>query len=702
MNFHRARALAALPCAAVFSLPCFSQSDPDPAASRIDVVQITATRFSEPVQEVPVSMSIVTHDDLLARGANDLRTALALVAGAGVAPGGDAGPASAVPGLLGTREADDFLLLIDDVPAGGAFTPPFEAISLNNVERIEVLRGSAPVYFGTTAFAGTINVIHYKAGTAAPEIKVAAGSYGSAAVSGARVLSAGPVSQSLAAELSHDRLSDRRAQFNRAQGDYRLSTAILGGEFRVDLHLLSLRQHPASPTPVDDSGQLTHDVSADFNQNPGDAKLDTRRQQLVLAYDQSLPIGRWGSTLSYTHTHVDAVRGFLLDGGLDKRDGENAQGARQSRVLKDLFFDTHITDRPLPWLDVTYGLNELYGRAQQASDTFTYVVPLDGSRPSNLADGTEAGTASLRDRRSFFGLYGQSRVRFSPDVSMLAGLRLSHTTETRDTASDDTASIAQSSRTTRLNGSIGGLWEVWRDKSGDLDDVSVYASAGNTFQPPQLDFGADAGSQPLLHPETQKSLNLGLKADGDDGRFDVDLEAFFVAFANQAITSQVGGSPVLQNGGNERYQGVQVEASYRPVPGWSVSGNVSEGQAKYRQFTTLINGTPTSLEGRYLVLTPRLRSGAAVAYSPSRGPGFSLTANYTGARYLDQLNQSRVKGFTTFDASLNWRFDAWTLSASGSNMSNRRDAVLAGELGDSQIYRMPGRRIFVSAAARFR
>ena len=702
MNFHRARALAALPCAVAFSLPCFSQSDPDPPASRIDVVQVTATRFSEPVQEVPVSMTIVTHEDLLARGANDLRTALALVAGAGVAPGGDAGPAGAVPGLLGTREADDFLLLIDDVPAGGAFTPPFEAISLNNVERIEVLRGSAPVYFGTTAFAGTINVIHYKAGAAAPEIKATSGSYGSVAVSGARVLSTGTVSQSLAAELSHDRMSDRRAQFNRAQGDYRLSRGILGGEFRFDLHLLSLRQHPASPTPVDDRGQLTHAVPADFNQNPSDARLDTKRQQLVLAYDQSLPIGHWGSTLSYTHTRVDAVQGFLLDGGLDMVDAENAQGSRQTRVLKDLFFDTHVTDRPLPWLDLTYGLNELYGHAQQASNTFTYVVPLDGTAPSNLADGTEAGSASLRDRRSFFGLYGQSRVRFSNDVHMLAGMRLSHTTETRVTASDDTESLVQTSRTTRLNGSVGGLWEVWRDKSGDLDDVSVYASVGNTFQPPQLDFGADAGSQPLLRPETQRSLNLGLKADGDDGRFDVDLEAFFVDFANQPITSRIGGSPVLQNGGNERYQGVQVEASYRPAPGWSLSGNVSEGRAKYRQFTTLINGTAASLEGRYLVLTPRLRSGAAVAYSPRRGPGFSLTANYSGARYLDQLNQAKVKGFTTVDASLNWRFDTWTLSASGSNISNRRDAVLASELGDGQIYRMPGRRIFMSVAVGFR
>src|SRR5215467_14562954 len=126
-------------------------------------VQVTATRFGEPIQEVPGAISVVTGEEIRARGAMDLRTALVLLGGVSVAPGGDAGPAAAVPGLLGVREVDDLLLLIDGVPAGGAFIPQVEAVSLNNVERIEMLRGAAPVYFGTTAFAGTINLIHYPA-----------------------------------------------------------------------------------------------------------------------------------------------------------------------------------------------------------------------------------------------------------------------------------------------------------------------------------------------------------------------------------------------------------------------------------------------------------------------------------------------------------------------------------------------------------
>ncbi len=117
------------------------QNPPTAPTTFQDTVQVTATRFGEPVAEVPGSISVITGDEIRARGATDLRTAPALISGVSVAPGGDAGPAAAVPGLIGVREVDDLLLLIDGIPAGGAFIPQFEAISLNNVERIEVMLG---------------------------------------------------------------------------------------------------------------------------------------------------------------------------------------------------------------------------------------------------------------------------------------------------------------------------------------------------------------------------------------------------------------------------------------------------------------------------------------------------------------------------------------------------------------------------------
>src|SRR6185295_11804185 len=115
-----------------------------------------------------------------------------------------------------------------------AFIPQIEAISLNNVERIEVMRGAAPVYYGTTAFAGTINVIHFAAGSADKAAAVRFGSYQSGGFGGAAVLSSGRVRQSVSAELVQDNFSGDRSDFRRAQGIWRLATELGGGNLRAD------------------------------------------------------------------------------------------------------------------------------------------------------------------------------------------------------------------------------------------------------------------------------------------------------------------------------------------------------------------------------------------------------------------------------------------------------------------------------------
>ena len=164
----------------------------------LESIQVTATREPEPVDRVPASISVVTGEELRSRGANDLRTALSMVAGVEGTPGGDAGPAGAVPALWGLREADAFLLVVDGIPWGGAFNPAMPSIDLENVERIEILRGAAPVMFGATSFVGVIHIIHYAAGSSPARVTISGGSHGSYGAAGALNLPGiGDYSQSL-------------------------------------------------------------------------------------------------------------------------------------------------------------------------------------------------------------------------------------------------------------------------------------------------------------------------------------------------------------------------------------------------------------------------------------------------------------------------------------------------------------------------
>ena len=166
-----------------FALPALMVSVPALASTPAEELVVYGKKPAETLQRTAETVSIVTGKELRARGARDLATALSRVAGVQIAPGGDGGPASSVPAFQGLREFDAFLLLVDGVPLGAAYTPLLTGLSMLGVERIEVIKGAAPVGYGATSFVGVINVVHQAAGEAADSLSVGAGSRGGRSVS---------------------------------------------------------------------------------------------------------------------------------------------------------------------------------------------------------------------------------------------------------------------------------------------------------------------------------------------------------------------------------------------------------------------------------------------------------------------------------------------------------------------------------------
>ncbi len=677
----------------------WAQQPGDVDASALDWIQVTATRFLDPVQEVPNAITIISGDELRARGAYDLRTALALVGGGFVAPGGDFGPAGSVPGLLGLREVDDFLLVVDSIPAGGAFIPQFELLDFHNIERIEVVRGAAPVYYGTTAFAGTINVVHFPAGKAINAASASFGSFGSLAADGAAVLSTGDVNQSLAADITHEKISDARAGFERQHVLYRSSFQIGTGNLTLDVDGVHQRQRPSSPSPVGDDGQLTPLLSADFNQNPADAVITTNRLRAVLGYTQIVPLGTWATTLAESHTHLNSVRGFLQAGFADVMG--DAEGFSQRRSIDDVYLNSIITQSLSPTVAITYGINEVFGHARQGSSTFPYTLALDGSTiPLSGAQSLD-GSIMFKDTRSFAGIFAQSRWKVTPDLNVLAGVRFNYVNESQD-ADDGSSTLRQSEHADRWSGSLGVDYRVWRDREGDLDDVTIYATTGNTFQPPQIDLGPDAGFDPLLRPETEQSYEAGIKADGLDGRLDVDVTAFWVQFRNQALTTLINGTPALVNGGTERFKGIELEGAWHATAAMKIAASFSINDARYRNFNTLVEDTLVQLRGNELILSPRLLGALSATYAPLRRVRASVTGNYVGPRYLNMQNTARAGGYFTEDASIGYSFQRALVAVNAYNLTDRRDPALESELGEGQLYRVKGRWVQLKVTVPFR
>lgn len=656
-----------------------------PGVSRLDVVEVTSSRFKEPVQESPESVFVVSGDDLRARGATDLRSALAMVGGVSVYPGGDLGPASATPSILGRSEADDFLLLVDGVPMGGAFLPRFDSLDLHDVERIEVLRAGAPVFYGTTAFAGTIHVIHYAAGSSSRDAHVSLGSYGSKSADVSLVLAGeGPLQQSLEADAGRARVAGNRTGSDRVHGLYRASAETGAGRLHVDVDGVSQWQKPQSPAPADASGYPAASLPPDFDQNPSDGRIDTDTGRITAGLDSQDGPTRWGALLSFTRTTTRRIEGVF-----DSFPATDGVGFRQSRQINELFADVHATCSLGHRVDITAGANELLGRAQQDSRTFDYTIPLDGSVAPAGADQPSTGGTSQVARRSLFGLYVQSRYKPVKDVSVLAGLRF-NSAHQHLSATDGTNSADQSSQSNRLSGSLGASWRLWNDPSADLDDVLIHAGYSNTFQLAQIDFGPTAGLEPLLKPETQRGFTAGVKVDGLDGRFDADLDFFLSDFGNQALNSTVNGLPALVAAGQTRYRGLELESSLLLTRTLRLSASLSLDQATFRDFNDAIEG---QLAGRQQAFAPRWRGALGVVYAPESGLQFAANLNAEGQRYLDPANTLQAGGYGTFDAMIGWRFSRVQLRLKGSNLADRREPVLGSEIGDGQYYLLQRRHV---------
>src|SRR5450755_1317345 len=148
-------------------------------AQALDEVVVTATRIPEPADRIPADISVVSGQELIDRGASDMASALSLVPGVEAPSGGDAGPSSAVPAFWGLHEFDAFLLVVDGVPWGGAFNPGITSLDFTDVQRVEAMKGSAPVMYGATSFVAVVQLLHYPAGEASNDADIAVGNYGS-------------------------------------------------------------------------------------------------------------------------------------------------------------------------------------------------------------------------------------------------------------------------------------------------------------------------------------------------------------------------------------------------------------------------------------------------------------------------------------------------------------------------------------------
>lgn len=666
----------------------------------VEQVEVVATRMPEAPQNVPAAIEVISGETLRNIGATSLREALSLATGVEIAAGQDGGPAGSVPEFWGLREFDAFLLVVDGVPWGGAFNPALTTLNLRDVERIEILRGPAPVTYGATSFVGVIHVVHTPAAARQSYASLRGGGFrtGSGSIDVA-LPDSGAWHSRLSVDAERQGFSDPRTSFARGHATYRGSKDADHRKMWFSADLNWLNEHPASPFPREGSA-LSTKVAIDSNFNPAGAFMHDRR--LTAAFGTERPAmngGQWATTVSFSHSSQDMFRGFLTD--ISNTVG-NSSGLSEEISLSDLYVDSHVVTPTRSQVRWVFGGDFLHGQATNTGAVFKYTSPLsNASAPT--APQPAAPAVGGDDRREFGGGYAMVEWTAVPRVLVSAGVRLNMTFEEGGDAEPLPKPAGQKDTGvahTRPSGSVGAIATLWEKGP---DHVKIYGDYRDTFKPAAIDFGlSDTGEGGPLKPETSRDYEGGLKARAMNGRIDLEMELFRMDFTNLVTSATVGGLPMLTNSGAERFKGAEFATDMRLPNDVTFRATYSYHDARFTDFIKEFDpGVPTQLAGKRLEMSAHHLFSTGLIYGSDAGVVADVIVKYTGSRFLNQRNTAPAEAFTTLDAGIGYRAKRWEVRVDGRNLGNRRDPVSESELGDAQYYLMPARRADATVSFRF-
>ncbi len=134
----------------------------DAGSYQLDEVTVTAARVPAPVGETSPAVSVVTAAEIASRGASTVAEALDTVVGLSL---NDKGPrGSQVSVSLRGSTTNQVLVLVDGVRVNDALSgmADLSRLSVEDIERIEVVRGAGSAVYGADAVGGVVNIITKK------------------------------------------------------------------------------------------------------------------------------------------------------------------------------------------------------------------------------------------------------------------------------------------------------------------------------------------------------------------------------------------------------------------------------------------------------------------------------------------------------------------------------------------------------------
>src|SRR6201997_2705794 len=145
---------------------------PSPFDTETEPVVVSATRFDIPLDQSPASVSVISSEDIEQKQIQRMSDALREVPGLSVVQTGTAGQLTSV--FTRGLRSEHTQVLLDGIPINqgllGAFD--FANLTIDDIDRVEVVRGPQSTLYGPRALAGVIQIFT-KQGTGTPGVLAA-------------------------------------------------------------------------------------------------------------------------------------------------------------------------------------------------------------------------------------------------------------------------------------------------------------------------------------------------------------------------------------------------------------------------------------------------------------------------------------------------------------------------------------------------
>ena len=641
-----------------------AQTSERPDSTGVQDIIVTAQKRGENIQDVPITISAATGESLAASG---VRTTDDL--------------AVSIPGLSIKRQATAALVYIRGVgTAGGApgqegavatfidgvyMTSPSNLSALNNIERVEVLKGPQGTLFGRNATGGAINIITL-APSFEPAVRGSIGYGNKDTVEGNLYVTTG-LSKTVAADLS----AYYRKQSKGFGRNVFTGNDIFKGE---DLALRGKLLFEAS-----ENTRFT--LSGDYSQYKGDEGV----LQGAIA-SSSLVNGQQGRTDGF----------YDLNTNFDPFFRSKSGGGSLTTTYE--FGDTTLTSitayrklwvRNVPDVDATpvvFLHADLHERTRQFSQELQlagesgrlkwilgvyYLKGRTGYDPF-FVTGACCGPEPVVMQNSFMTTesiagFAQGTYALTDRTNVTVGARL--TSDDRSYHAEVYSGSTPVAPPDAFDASKTFSKPTWRlaiDHEID-DDILAFASYNRGFKSGV--YGTSTPGEAAIDPEILDAYEVGLKTTLFDRRLRFNSAAYYYKYKNIQLITQRGPSQLLLNAASGEIYGVDVDFDAAITDNFSLRGGATYSHARYTEFPEAPTATPNPLppfgnlivgapaDGNHMVFAPDWTANVAADLRVPTSFGdvaFNLAYVYTDDVYFTPDETLRQKGYSLVNGQVTW------------------------------------------------